>query len=244
MLRRLLLTALLLGLTAPGVIAQQDQVGTRIYVALFNIKYSDIPQWTADYYDQGVPILEALVAEGAITAFNILMHHTGGEYSIRQGLIGDDDTDYEAVWDTYLGQLAQANATAFERSNRMILAHVDEVWNIDVSNIPNGGDTQYLYEAQFQVNFADMERWNELWAEDLLPTADQAMADGLLQGYVVEGHNTGGRFNWKILFFYDEWDNFNEIEAAIFEAAPLDHPVWSMSTAHKDELWQALPPPN
>ncbi len=243
MLRRLLLTTLLLGLTAPRVIAQQDQVGTRIYVALFNIKYSDIPQWTADYYDQGVPILEALVAEGAITAFNMLMHHTGGEYSIRQGLIGDDDTDYEAVWDAYLGQMAQVNATAFERSNRMILAHVDEVWNIDVSNIPNGGGTQYLYEAQFQVNFADLERWNELWAEDLLPTADQAMADGLLQGYVVEGHNTGGRFNWKILFFYDEWDNFNEIEAAIFEAAPLDHPVWSMFTAHKDELWQALPPP-
>lgn len=36
-----------------------------------------------------------------------------------------------------------------------------------------------------------MERWNELWAKDLLPVMEHAMADGLLQGYGVEGHSTG-----------------------------------------------------
>ncbi len=243
MLRRSLLSALLLGLATQGVIAQQDQVGTRIYVALYNIKYSDIPEWTAYYYDVSVPVLEGMVADGAITAFNMRMHHTGGEYTIRQGLVGNDDTDFDAAWEAYLGGLGQADATAFRRVNRMILAHTDEIWNLDISNIPNGADTQYAYEAHFQVNFADLDRWNELWAESLLPAMDQAMVDGLLQGYVVEGHNTGGPFNWKFLALYDEWDNFDEIEAAVFGAAPLDHPIWSMFTAHKDELWQALPPP-
>ena len=33
---------------------------------------------------------------------------------------------------------------------------------------------------------------------------DKAIADGLIQGYVVEGHNTGGRFNWKIVWLYDD----------------------------------------
>ena len=108
MLRRLLISALLFTLAAPGVTAQQDAVGTRIYVALYNIKYSDIPQWTADYYSNAVPVLEALVAEGEITNFNMRMHHTGGEYTIRQGLIGVPGTDYEAVWDAYLGRMAQA----------------------------------------------------------------------------------------------------------------------------------------
>ena len=244
MLRRLLLSALLVGLTAPGMVAQQAQVGTRVYVALFNVKYSDIPQWTADYNEVGVPILEALVAEGAVTTFNMRMHHTGGEYTFRQALVGDDDTNYDAVWEAYLDRFAEANPAAFDRTNRMILAHADEIWTIDASRLPTAGQTQYTYEAQFQINFADLERWNELWTQDLVPVADQAMADGLLQGYVVEGHNTGGPFNWKILFLYDEWDDLNEIEAAIFEAAPLDHPLWSIPTAHKDELWQALPPPN
>ena len=87
-------------------------------------------------------------------------------------------------------------------------------------------------------------RWNQIWAETLLPVADQAIADGMLQGYVVEGHNTGGRYNWKIVWLYDEWDNLDELEAAIFAAAPLDHPMWEMFSAHRDEIWQALPPPN
>ena len=244
MLRRLLLAAFLIGCAAPGVTAQQDQVGTRIYVALYKISYSDIPAWTENYYENSVPVLEALVEEGAITAFNIRTHHTGSEYNIRQGIIGIEDTDFEAFWDAYLGRLAEADAAAFERSSRMIQAHADEVWNLDVVNIPTDGGFQYMYDAQFQVNFADMERWNQIWAETLLPVADQAIADGLIQGYVVEGHNTGGRFNWKIVWLYDEWDNLDELEAAIFEAAPLDHPLWKMFSAHRDEIWQALPPPN
>ncbi len=29
----------------------------------------------------------------------------------------------------------------------------------------------------------------------------------------------------------------------MFEAAPLDHPIWKMFSAHRDELWEALPAP-
>ena len=98
MLRRLFLAVLLLAVTAP-IAAAQDPVGTRIYVALYNIHYGDIPQWTADYREHFAPILEELVSEGALTAYNMRMHHTGGEYTIRQGLVGDDDTNFEAVWE-------------------------------------------------------------------------------------------------------------------------------------------------
>ena len=242
MLRRLLLAVLLLAVISPTT-AAQDPVGTRIYIALYNIHYGDIPQWTADYREHFAPILEELVSEGALTAFNMRMHHTGGEYTIRQGLIGDDDTNFEAVWDAYLSRSAERSPIASERASRMILAHTDEVWNLDISNIPTGAETQYTYEAHFQVNFADLERWNAIWAERLLPAMDQAMEDGILQGYVIEGHNTGGPYNWKFLALYDEWDDFDEIEAAVFGALPLDHEVWMMFTAHKDELWAALPPP-
>lgn len=241
MLRRLLLSAVLLGLTTLGVAAQQAQVGTRVYTALFKVGYSDLTQWVADYDAEGVPILEALVSDGLLVGFDLRTHHTGGEYNIRQAFIGADDTDFEAVWETYLGRLEQENPAAFQRSNRAIQAHTDEIWNIDVSTLPAGAGTQYMYDAQFQVNFADLDRWNELWAQDVFPALDRAMEDGLLQGYVVEGHNTGGRFNWKILYFYDEWDNLDELEAALFGAIPLDHPIWELPTGHIDELWQAPP---
>lgn len=242
MLRRLLLIAFLIGLAAPGVTAQDDQVNTRIYVALYKISYADIPEWIEIYYEHSVPVLEALVEEGAITGFNIRMHQTGGEYNLRQGIFGNADTDFDAFWGAYLGRMAAADAVAFERSSRMIQAHTDEVWNLDVINVPDGAGTGYVYDAQFQVNFADMDRWNRMWAETLLPVGDQAIADGLIQGYAVEGHNTGGRYNWKILWFFDEWDNFDELEAAIFEAAPLGHPIWGLFSAHRDEIWVTVPP--
>ena len=39
-------------------------------------------------------------------------------------------------------------------------------------------------------------------------------------------------------------DALDEFNAMIFEAAPLDHPIWNMFSAHMDELWEALPPPS
>ncbi len=224
--------------------AQDAPQPTRIYVAYYQISYGDLEEWIGMYYEQSVPILEALVDEGLIAGFNARMHNTGGEYNIRQGITGNTDTNFDAFWDEYLARLQVADAAAFERSNRMILAHEDEIWNIDVANIPDGADTRYVYDTMFQVNFADLEEWNTIWQELLVPVLDQAMTDGLLAGYVFESHNTGRRFNWKMLSLVNDWDTIDELQAVFFGAVPLSHPLWKLFTAHKDELWEALPPAN
>jgi hypothetical protein len=242
MIRRLSTLLALCSILSSPVLGQEAP--NRIYTALYNIRYSDIPQWTEDYHEHSVPVLEAMVSEGVLNNFNVRMHHTGGEYTIRQGFIAGPDTNYETVWSTYLSRLAEADPVAFERSNRMILAHADEIWNLDVLNIPDGADTRYMYSAMFRVNFADLQAWNQAWADDVFPGLDQAMTDGLLQGYVVQGHNTGGQYNWKIVYLYDDWDSLDDIEARIFSSVPLDRPIWSMFTAHRDEVWQTLPPPS
>ena len=244
MLRRLVLSIVLLGLATPGLTAQDGPPSDRIYVATYNIAYSDIPAWSEAHNTYSVPILEAMVEQGILNGFNIRMHHTGGEYTIREGYIGHADTDFEAFWDDYLARYGSAHPAEFERVNRMIRAHEDEIWNLDAVNLSEaGGGAKYLYEAKFQVNFADMERWTQLWEEHFFPTADQAMADGLVNGYVVQSHNTGGKYNWKFAWLFDEWDDFDEVEATFFAALPLDHEVFGMFWAHRDELWQSLPEP-
>lgn len=244
MSRRLLLSLVLLAFAVPGAGAQEEAAADRIYIATFQIAYSDIPAWTEAYYANTVPLLEELVAEGLIVGFNARMHHTGGEYTIREAYIGDEDTDYDAFWDAYLGRYAERHPASFERTNRMIQAHEDEIWTLETVRLGEGdGATRYLYEAKFQVNFADLERWNQAWEEIFVPAAEQAMADGLVFGYVIQGHHTGGKYNWKFSWLFDEWDHFDEVEAAFFGQAPLTHPVFGMFAAHRDELWQALPPP-
>tara|TARA_Y100001001_G_scaffold56034_1_gene52909 strand:- start:664 stop:1224 length:561 start_codon:yes stop_codon:yes gene_type:complete len=186
-----------------------------------------------------------MVADGTITGFGIHMHHTGGEYTIRQRLSGTDDTNFETAALVLNTRLMESNPPGFERQNRMIQAHTDEVWTIGHRNVPEDtGTVQYVYEAQFQVNRAELPRWSQIWEDDMYPVLERAIADDLLAGYVVLDHNTGGRFNWKILWLSETWDSIDDFEAAFFGAAPMDHPMWSMYTSHRDELWQALPPAN
>ena len=189
--------------------------------------------------------ISKMVADGTITGFGIHMHHTGGEYTIRQRLSGTDDTNFETAALILNTRLMESNPSGSERQNRMIQAHTDEVWTIGRRNVPeNTGTVQYVYEAQFQVNRAELPRWSQIWEDDMYPVLERAIADDLLAGYVVLEHNTGGRFNWKILWLSETWDSIDDFEAAFFGAAPMDHPMWSMYTSHRDELWQTLPPAN
>ena len=245
MLRRITLGLALCGLMAPVLVAQNAPVNTRVYISLYNVKYGDIPEYTAFYEANTRPILESRVADGTITGFGIHMHHTGGEYTIRQRLSGTDDTNFETAALVLNTRLMESNPSGSERQNRMIQAHTDEVWTIGRRNVPeNTGTVQYVYEAQFQVNRAELPRWSQIWEDDMYPVLERAIADDLLAGYVVLEHNTGGRFNWKILWLSETWDSMDDFEAAFFAAAPMDHPMWLMYTSHRDELWQAVPPAN
>lgn len=217
------------------------QDNARVYVAYHQISYGDLREWMDLYNKNSVPVLETLVEEGVITGFDARMHSTGGEYNIRQAFRGTSDTDFGDFWAKYLSRLAARDPAGDERGARMIMAHHDEIWNIDQVNVPDGATPKYFYDAQFQVNFADLEEWNRMWDETFGPALQQAVTDGILVGWVEESHNTGGKFNWKLITLVDDWDHIDEITASVFEAAPLDHPIWSMFTAHMDEVWESLP---
>ena len=163
MLRRITLVLTLCGLMAPVLVAQNAPVNTRVYISLYNVRYGDIPEYTAFYEANTRPILESMVAEGTITGFGIRMHHTGGEYTIRQRLSGTDDTNFETAALVLNTRLMESNPSGFERQNRMIQAHTDEVWTIGHRNVPEDtGTVQYVYEAQFQVNRAELPRWSQI----------------------------------------------------------------------------------
>ncbi|NNF29594.1 MAG: hypothetical protein HKO53_14865 [Gemmatimonadetes bacterium] len=242
MIRRLLFSSLLPGILVPPVAAQDGPPADRIYIATYNIAYSDIPAWMEAHNSTAVPILDAMVEEGVLNNHNIWMHHTGGEYTMRQAYIGHADTDYEAFWEDYLGRLRAADPAGFAATNAMIRAHEDEIFDMAVVNVtPGDAQPRYLYEAKFQIPFGDLEEWGALWEEHFVPVAEQMLAEGRVRGFVIQEHNTGSKYNRKFSWLFDEWDNFDEVEAAFFSAVPLDHEVFGMFYAHRDELWQAPP---
>ncbi len=246
MLKKLTMMSLSIGVIVGCADAQTtpDNQGTveseRISIASHSVRFSDIPGFAALYRGTAVPIMETLVEDGMITGYGVWMHNTGGKYNLRWHLAGMEGTNFEQAWLRISSEIAAADPEAFEAFNRSILAHKDETWNIGLRNVESPGDAGYVYENLFQVNRADLSEWNQLWG-DVLPALDEAISDGLMRGYIVEEHNMGGEFNWKINVFFDDWDTIDDAQVVFFENIPLDHPIWTMALAHKDEIWQRLP---
>ncbi len=104
-----------------------------------------------------------------------------------------------------------------------------------------------MYDSSYQISFADMEEWNANWGQLVAPVLNQAMENGLLAGWATEGHNTGGRHNWKVLYFFDEWDHmddlFGRLESAWMAEAALFERSAGMVDSHDDIIWTAVPVP-
>jgi len=238
-MNRMILAALTVLVMVPAARAQEAEPATEVYVAYYKISFADMPQWIADYHEFNAPILQELVDEGMIVGFGAHMHNTGGEYNIRQALRGTEETDFDDFWAAYLSRVAERHPEASARGAEMIQAHADEIWEIQELNV-SGGGARYFYDAHFQLGFGDLEAWNEQWDAEVKPVLEQALANGEIAGWVEEGHNTGGRFNWKIITMFNDWDDIDEATSKLYEALPPDHAMWGMIRGHNDIIWETI----
>ncbi len=195
------------------------------------------------YRQEWEPILQEMVADGRLLGHNALIHNTGGIYNFRMAMQGTQDTNFDRVITDLIERWSERDAASFARSLEMTLGHDDEVWNIDQANITAGAEWRYMYENSVQVPYEHWLTFTDRWNDALGETLEQARADGVLAGWVVETHNTGGRFNWKVLLLVPTWNDIGELQERFYGALPLDHPLWSYWAAHKDELWEQMPAP-
>ncbi len=239
--------ALVAALLAAAPAAAQEDPGAHVYLAYFKIGYNDLPAYLELHDRVEVPLLNELVEEGVLTGFGLQTHNTGGEYNLRLAVRSNDWASLGDFWSKYLARFAERHPAEFARSNEMIVAHTDEVWDISRSNVPQGAPVRYLYDSKFQVRFSQMDAWNAAWNEHLIPLMDKAIADGLLGGWVIEEHNTGGPDNWKVLYLFESWDTMDDFFAAFLPAAMSNQTLLglmgSAMQSHDDIIWETPQPP-
>ena len=245
MYRRLILGAVLT-LLAVSPAAAQEVTGAQVYIAYYQVGFDDLEDYIGLFQQNDVPILQELQEEGVIAGFGLQMHNTAGEYNIRFAVRSDDWASFGDFWSEYLGRSEQRHPRDFERASEMLQAHTDEIWDITSSNVPTGQQFTYMYDSKFQVAFSEMEAWNAAWTADMVPMLDQAIADGILGGWVIENHNTGGPDNWKILYLFESWDTIDDLFGRILPAA-MGNPrlkalMGSAVQAHDDIIWETVPP--
>lgn len=236
-----MLSLLLFGVT---VFAQQNQDTTAVYyVADYNVEWESLMEWNQMYRDHSVPTLQELEEEGIITGWSAWMHNTGGEYNWRL-VIGSSDWDnYDEFWDRYLSGYPEE---VMEQSGDMLTSHRDQIWDAAlVRYAENVDETQYIYEALYQIKFSNMPSWNSTMREREVPLWDAALEDGLIKGYVVLGHNTGDRYNHGRVYLFSEWDDMDDFTGSVMGEILSDAELWnrmgSMIEAHTDAIWERVP---
>lgn len=224
--------------------AQEDEPTTGMYyIADYKVGFDDLPEWTADHRQHAVPLLDSLVAEEVITGWSAWQHHTGSDYNWRLVLEADDWPAFDTFWEEYLGRFPE---NALQRGAEMIRAHRDQVWNQGDTRFPDGAsDVPLAYEARYQIDFADMGAWQEHFNADVVPVLEDAMAEGQLQAWVVQNHDTGDRFNRVEVFFFEDWDDIDDFWSRLLGELMADEEQWDrfagMIRAHDDVIWERVP---
>ena len=247
---RTLMSAAVVLLTSATVLAAQDaqqQPPEQVYVAYYKIGYADLDEWIEDYYEFSVPVLEELQAEGVIVGWGAWQHQTGVEYNWRFAVRTTEWAQLSEFWSEYLGRVQERSPDAMARGSDMVLGHYDEIWDLTEIHVPEGMSAEYMYDSRFQISFGDFGAWNDMWRDLVAPELDLAMEDGYLSGWAVEEHNTGGRYNWKVLYFFEEWDDMDDLFGRVMSQLRTDAELWdqfsSMIQAHDDVIWTAVPAP-
>lgn len=227
----------------PVVGQEQERQANYVYEAFYRVSGADMEEWNQQYREYSVPVLRALQEEGVIEGWNQWQHQTGGEYNVRLAMRTYDWASLETFWDEYLSRLQEAMPeAAWQSGSRMIIEHRDEIWDIGAVNVPANMQASHIYASTFRVNFADMTEWNRMWTEVATPILEQAMSDGILSGWVKLNHNTGGPHNSKILYFFDSWDDIDDMFARLGQTMQEEHPdemtrIGELSQAHDDVIW-------
>ena len=111
---------------------------------------------------------------------------------------------------------------------------------------------RYVYESVYQINFADIPEWNRIYRKYAVPVLRQMVAEGVLTDWWAGDHHTGGRYNWRFVWYTHDWPSIDNALEQYFSrfgaASPAGTPerVQRLVFAHSDEILEIgsrqLPP--
>ena len=225
--------------------AQEPQPPQIVYEAYFQV--TNLDEWNRLFREYSVPLLRQLQEEGAIQGWTLSQHHTGGSYNVRQAVRTYDWASIDTFWSEYLSRLDDAVPEETRDTwDRLSTAHRDEIWNIGLTNL-SGRPTSHIYHSAFNIGFADQEEWNTAFEERTRPVLDELVEEELLGGYVVLNHNSGGAHNWRVMYFFEEWDRIDDFFGQFFSRIAERYPaeenerVGQLIRSHMDYVWVPVP---
>ena len=198
--RKLIALALPFVLAAPApVVAQEEDEGPSSYVYATYHYCSTAGQDRADeiYESQFLPVMDKLLADGKVTAFGWLAHHTGGKWRridyyaapTLDALLDAGSARNEAF------EAADPEGKAGAEFSKACSSHDDYIW---ASSTGVGSGAVERGPAGFSVYFVCDEnresRADEIVANNFGPIYDKHVADGKIASWGWSEHWVGGKY--------------------------------------------------
>jgi len=220
--------------------AQDKPKDSYIYVTYF---YCDVTQ--QERADQIVeqlnkPFYDAAVADGTITSWTWLAHHTGGKW--RRALAYRAPT-IQGLLDAQKKIGDQVEAKNEKMSNelgKICNSHDDYIWKVVAGNIGSvsGGAAFSVY------NVCDANREEQadaLVTQVFAPTFDKLVADGKLKSWGWIEHIVGGEYRRVSTFQATDMKALMEARATIIQEIfdnPLGDTFTDICGKHADYMWE------
>ena len=252
-MRTMLYTLLLYLVLAPATAMAQEEEseGPASYLYATYHYCSTNGQGRADeiYEQLDKPIMEQMIADGKISAFGWLAHHTGGKwrrvsyYSAPSlGALLDAQT---AINDA--AEAADPEGKMNDEFGKACPNHDDYIWAS--SNVGTGAAARG--PAGFSVYFVCNEnresRADEIIAQNFAPIYDKAVADGKLTSWGWSEHWVGGKYRRLLTMTASDHKSLlntrNELIEAAFSAEGMEEigaEFTDICGSHSDYMWNIV----
>jgi hypothetical protein len=120
----------------------------------------------------------------------------------------------------------------------MLLTFVALIAAPSCTQAQEAGDER-VYFSFLKVDFTDMGQWITDYQEIEVPIFESFAERGLISGFGLAAHDTGGEYNLRMAIVVPEWDALDDFWEAYFAELPEDYLASNMAKIrkHTDEIW-------
>jgi hypothetical protein len=189
------------------------------------------------------PIYDAAVADGTITGWGWMAHHTGGQWRRIQYHTSDSIAGLLTAQETLMTRMDEASGGADDGFGAICSAHDDYIWKSESGSATSGNRGKASISVYQVCDFTGEKRADEIVATVFAPVYDKAVADGKIKSWGWLSHVIGGEYRRLSTMSADSYTDLLAARAEILETIygdgenPAGKEFGEICTSHTDYLW-------
>lgn len=240
-------SAAVLSLTAglaicPLTQAQEEQrPESFIYATYFNCDTSKQERADEIFKQLDQPVWEGAVADGTVTGFGYLIHHTGGKWRKVQYYRAPTIEALLAAQDKVGDAIDAKNKKLSTEFSAICSSHDDYIWRAVAGKNSDQPRGKVAFSVYYECEINREAEADELAKIVYAPILDKLVADGKLISWAYNEHIVGAQYRRMHTMTAADENALFQARGAIIDAIdknPLSRTFDSICTSHADYIWE------